>query len=83
MPESVWEWSPWSRDRSTQVDRVWLPEAGGWLYRFRGPEGISTTTFVPDLKAWAAAFNAPPNAPVAIFSNLAAATKIKQAVPKT
>jgi hypothetical protein len=80
-PASLWQWAPWSADRSNTVSRVWLPEAGGWLYRFRNPEGLYTSTFVPELSVWVAAFNAPPNAPVAVFSNLSAATTIKQPIP--
>jgi hypothetical protein len=80
-PPSLWQWSDWSPDRSNQVARVWLPEAGGWLYRFHNPEGLYSSTFVPDLVTWANAINPPPNAPVAVFSNLAAATTIKQPIP--
>lgn len=84
-PSPPWQWQPWLRDTTGLVERVQLPEAGGWLYRFRNPDGLNTSTFVPNLSLWAAAIaaaiHAPVTTPVAVFSNLTAATTIKQPIP--
>jgi hypothetical protein len=88
MPDRLpppWQWQPWHPDTTRLVERVELPEAGGWLYRFRNPDGLNTSTFVPNLSLWAAAIaaaiHAPVTTPVSVFSNLAAAKTIKQSIP--
>jgi len=81
-----WRLPPWWRDVENLNAKVALPEAGGWIYRFRDQfTGLTSQVFVPDMTAWANAIAnaiaAPKTAPVAVHLNLAAVTHVKQPVP--
>lgn len=79
-----WRWPGWTPDITTLVSKTEVPEAGGWIYRFRTDSNF-THVFVPDLALWAEtiaeSIARPKNTPVSVFSNLTAARDIKQPVP--
>ena len=81
-----WRLPTWWPDVDNRNAKVAIPEAGGWMYRFRDPfTGLTSHVFVPDMTAWsnsiANAIAAPKNAPVAIYLNLSAVRHAKQPVP--
>ena len=83
--EPEWEFPQWWHDRSNFVGKVDLPEAGGWIFKFRDSAGLFSHTYVPDLSRWATAIayaiSPPKNVPVSVMSDFDSATHRKQTVP--
>lgn len=81
-----WRLPTWWPDVNNQNAKVAIPEAGGWIYRFRDQfTGLTTQVFVPDMTAWANAIAnaiaAPKTQPVAVYLNLAAVKHQPQPKP--
>lgn len=80
-----WRQPDWDHDARNLVARTEIPEAGGWIYRYRDSNSLYSHVFVPDVQVWATAISnamgAPKTTVVSVVSNLAAATHKKQPVP--
>lgn len=80
-----WRLPFWDGDRLGQVVRTEVPEAGGWIYRYRDGNGMFSHMFVPNLQTWIGAIAqavSPKPRIVAVASDFAAATHKKQPVPQ-
>lgn len=81
-----WRWPPWSPDAYNLAARVEVPEAGGWVYKYRdGYDSTYSHVFVPNLQMWAdriaASIARPKNTPVSVSLDLEAVSHVKQPVP--
>lgn len=78
-----WLWPDWHSDRSGSARRVEIPEAGGWMYQFRGGDAIYSHVFVPDMAKWTIAIATAVNSdkPIAVILDFAHVTKTHQRVP--
>jgi hypothetical protein len=50
-----WRFPRWDSDLTNHSSRTEVPEAGGWLYQVRDPNGAFSTVFVPNVTEWAVA----------------------------
>ena len=63
--------------------RTWIPEGGGWVYRFPlggGCEGASMV-FIPSIEVWAQALNKTPSDAARVVSDFKNAQHTRQDVP--
>ena len=51
----TWRFPTWDPDLTHHSSRTAIPEAGGWIYQIRDPNGAYSSVFVPDLTEWATA----------------------------
>lgn len=85
MDPLPWLLPDWNADLSESATRAEIPEAGGWLYRFRSGDGAYSTVFVPNLGIWAdtiaASIAANGRDPVAVVLDLSRVSHAKQTRP--